>query len=106
MATSQVRQLVGRLHVFRQLANNSAVYNGKPEVSEFLKEWKSLYDSKSQESEASSIEMLLSASLKDLESAIRTMSSVQTLVAKSSSGPSSFATLLKSLSEAETQLRA
>ena len=36
-------------HVFRQLANNSAVYNGKPEVGEFLKEWKSLYDSKSGE---------------------------------------------------------
>ncbi len=35
--------------VFRQLANNSAVYNGKPEVGEFLKEWKSLYDSKSGE---------------------------------------------------------
>jgi ribonucleoside-diphosphate reductase alpha chain len=36
-------------HVYRQLANNSAVYNGKPEVGEFLKEWKSLYDSKSGE---------------------------------------------------------
>lgn len=36
-------------HVFRQLANNSAVYNGKPDVGEFLKEWKSLYDSKSGE---------------------------------------------------------
>lgn len=36
-------------HVHRQLANNSAVYNGKPDVSEFLKEWKSLYDSKSGE---------------------------------------------------------
>jgi ribonucleoside-diphosphate reductase alpha chain len=36
-------------HVHRQLANNSAVYNGKPEVGEFLKEWKSLYDSKSGE---------------------------------------------------------
>ena len=35
--------------VHRQLANNSAVYNGKPDVSEFLKEWKSLYDSKSGE---------------------------------------------------------
>jgi ribonucleoside-diphosphate reductase alpha chain len=35
--------------VYRQLANNSAVYNGKPEVGEFLKEWKSLYDSKSGE---------------------------------------------------------
>jgi ribonucleoside-triphosphate reductase (thioredoxin) len=36
-------------NVHRQLANNSAVYNGKPEVGEFLKEWKSLYDSKSGE---------------------------------------------------------
>jgi ribonucleoside-diphosphate reductase alpha chain len=36
-------------HVHRQLANNSAVYNGKPDVGEFLKEWKSLYDSKSGE---------------------------------------------------------
>jgi ribonucleoside-diphosphate reductase alpha chain len=36
-------------HVHRQLANNSAVYNGRPEVGEFLKEWKSLYDSKSGE---------------------------------------------------------
>lgn len=36
-------------HVFRQLANNSAVYNGKPDVGEFLKEWKALYDSKSGE---------------------------------------------------------
>jgi ribonucleoside-diphosphate reductase alpha chain len=36
-------------HVHRQLANNSAVYNGKPEVGEFLKEWKALYDSKSGE---------------------------------------------------------
>ena len=36
-------------HVHRQLSNNSAVYNGKPDVSEFLKEWKSLYDSKSGE---------------------------------------------------------
>jgi ribonucleoside-diphosphate reductase alpha chain len=37
------------LSPFRQLANNSAVFNGKPEVGEFLKEWKSLYDSKSGE---------------------------------------------------------
>lgn len=36
-------------HVHRQLANNSAVYNGKPGVGEFLKEWKHLYDSKSGE---------------------------------------------------------
>ena len=35
--------------VYRQLANNSAVYNAKPDVGEFLKEWKSLYDSKSGE---------------------------------------------------------
>jgi ribonucleoside-triphosphate reductase len=51
-------------HVHRQLANNSAVYNGKPEIGEFLKEWKALYDSKSQENEVSSIETLLGASLK------------------------------------------
>ncbi len=37
------------LHVYRQLANNSAVYNNKPGVSGFLKEWKSLYDSHSGE---------------------------------------------------------
>lgn len=36
-------------HVYRQLANNSAVYNGKPDVGSFLKEWKHLYDSKSGE---------------------------------------------------------
>jgi ribonucleoside-triphosphate reductase len=36
-------------HVHRQLANNSAVYTGKPSVGEFLKEWKHLYDSKSGE---------------------------------------------------------
>jgi ribonucleoside-triphosphate reductase len=36
-------------NVYRQLANNSAVYNGKPDVGEFLKEWKELYDSKSGE---------------------------------------------------------
>lgn len=36
-------------HVYRQLANNSAVYNAKPEVGEFLKEWKHIYDSKSGE---------------------------------------------------------
>jgi ribonucleoside-triphosphate reductase (thioredoxin) len=36
-------------NVYRQLANNSAVYNGKPDVGEFLKEWKDLYDSKSGE---------------------------------------------------------
>ena len=31
------------------LANNSAVYEKKPDVSEFLEEWKALYDSKSGE---------------------------------------------------------
>lgn len=36
-------------HVYRQLANNSAVYDGKPDVGVFLKEWKHLYDSKSGE---------------------------------------------------------
>jgi ribonucleoside-diphosphate reductase alpha chain len=36
-------------HVHRQLSNNSAVYNGKPEIGEFLKEWKAIYDSKSGE---------------------------------------------------------
>lgn len=36
-------------NVYRQLANNSAVYNGKPDVGEFLKEWRELYDSKSGE---------------------------------------------------------
>lgn len=35
--------------VHRQLANNSAVYEHKPDVGEFLKEWKALYDSKSGE---------------------------------------------------------
>jgi len=35
--------------VYRQLANNSAVYEQKPETGEFLKEWKSLVDSKSGE---------------------------------------------------------
>lgn len=33
----------------RALANNSAVYNGKPNTSQFLTEWKNLYDSKSGE---------------------------------------------------------
>lgn len=31
------------------LANNSAVYNAKPDTSEFLEEWKALYESKSGE---------------------------------------------------------
>ncbi len=35
--------------VFRQLANNSAVYNQKPGVSEFLKEWREIHDSYSGE---------------------------------------------------------
>lgn len=35
--------------VHRQLANNSAVFDQKPDIGEFLKEWKSLYDSKSGE---------------------------------------------------------
>lgn len=35
--------------VYRQLANNSAVYEHKPSIGEFLKEWKDLYDSKSGE---------------------------------------------------------
>jgi len=35
--------------VHRQLANNSAVYEQKPTVSEFLKEWKAIYDSHSGE---------------------------------------------------------
>jgi ribonucleoside-triphosphate reductase len=36
-------------HVYRQLANNSAVYNGKPTVGEYLKEFKALIDSNSGE---------------------------------------------------------
>lgn len=36
-------------NVYRQLSNNSAVYNGKPEVGEFLKEWRHIYESKSGE---------------------------------------------------------
>jgi ribonucleoside-diphosphate reductase alpha chain len=35
--------------VHRQLANNSGVYNSKPEVGEFLKVWKDIYDSKAGE---------------------------------------------------------
>lgn len=35
--------------VYRQLANNSAVYNQKPSVSDFLKEWRDLIDSGSGE---------------------------------------------------------
>jgi ribonucleoside-triphosphate reductase len=89
-------------HVYRQLANNSAVYNGKPEVGEFLKEWKALYDSKSRESEESSIEMLLGESLKVLESATRITNSALTLARKSSFDLSSSATLQKSLSDLKT----
>lgn len=33
----------------RALANNSAVYNSKPNTSQFLREWRNLYDSKSGE---------------------------------------------------------
>lgn len=36
-------------NVQRALANNSAVYNTKPNVGQFLNEWKNLYDSKSGE---------------------------------------------------------
>lgn len=36
-------------NVYRQLSNNSAVYSGKPDVSEFLKEWRAIYDSHSGE---------------------------------------------------------
>jgi ribonucleoside-diphosphate reductase alpha chain len=35
--------------VYRQLSNNSAVYNQKPSVSDFLKEWREIYDSHSGE---------------------------------------------------------
>jgi ribonucleoside-triphosphate reductase len=34
---------------YRSLANNSAVYNGRPSLSEFLTEWQDLYDSHSGE---------------------------------------------------------
>lgn len=37
------------IDVQRALANNSAVYNSKPEIGQFLSEWKSLYESKSGE---------------------------------------------------------
>lgn len=33
----------------RALANNSAVYNGRPGVSQYLREWRAIYDSKSGE---------------------------------------------------------
>lgn len=33
----------------RSLANNSAVYNGKPNTAQFLREWRNLYESKSGE---------------------------------------------------------
>lgn len=36
-------------NVQRTLANNSAVYNGKPDIGIFMGEWKALYDSKSGE---------------------------------------------------------
>lgn len=38
-----------RLNPHRALANNSAVYNGKPDMGVFIDEWKSLFDSKSGE---------------------------------------------------------
>ena len=34
---------------YRSLANNSAVYNGRPSFGEFVDEWQSLYDSRSGE---------------------------------------------------------
>ena len=34
---------------YRRLANNSAVYNDKPEISTFMREWLALYESKSGE---------------------------------------------------------
>lgn len=36
-------------HQYRRLANNSAVYNEKPDIGTFMKEWLSLYESKSGE---------------------------------------------------------
>jgi ribonucleoside-diphosphate reductase alpha chain len=36
-------------HVYRQLANNSAVYDQRPMVGEFLKEWRDIHDSYSGE---------------------------------------------------------
>lgn len=33
------------LHSYRSLANNSAVYNGKPTMGKFMEEWSSLYNS-------------------------------------------------------------
>jgi len=36
-------------HPYRRLANNSAIYNEKPDVGTFMKEWISLYNSKSGE---------------------------------------------------------
>ena len=38
-----------RTHPHRALANNSAVYEGKPSVGSFLGEWRSLYESRSGE---------------------------------------------------------
>jgi len=37
------------LYGYRRLANNSAVYEDKPDMALFMKEWKALYDSKSGE---------------------------------------------------------
>jgi ribonucleoside-triphosphate reductase (thioredoxin) len=36
-------------HAYRHIANNSAVYEEKPDIGLFMSEWKSLYDSKSGE---------------------------------------------------------
>ena len=38
-----------KTHPYRRLANNSAVYEEKPNMGAFMKEWQSLYDSKSGE---------------------------------------------------------
>ena len=39
----------GKLHPYRRLANNSAVYEETPEMGQFMKEWLSLYESHSGE---------------------------------------------------------
>jgi ribonucleoside-triphosphate reductase len=90
-------------HVYRQLSNNSAVYNGKPDVGEFLKNG-NLCMTPKVEKEVSSIETLLERSLRSLENAIRTLTLALTHAAKLSLDPSSFATLQKLLSELETQM--
>jgi hypothetical protein len=90
-------------HVHRQLANNSAVYNSKPDISEFLKEWKRCM-TQNQANEVSSIETLLGGSLKSLENAIRTMTLVLTHAQRLSFDPFSSATSQKLLSEVATEL--